>query len=89
MASWKSLPLKERLTKFEYERLAKIIYALEFYADPMTYFAISFLPDRPCGDFVKDFQKIEGRHRPGKRARKALRIVYEDLPDATSGGSRE
>lgn len=48
--------------------------ALEFYADPETYFAIGFFPDRPCGEFVKDFddQGPELGHKPGVRARAAL-----------------
>ena len=77
MSSWKSLPIKERLTKVEYRRLDRIIDALEFYADWETYFAVGFSFDPPCGEFVKDFSSINGTMRPGKRARKALRIVDE------------
>lgn len=59
--------------------------ALAFYADPETYFAISMLPDRPCGEFVDDFETLEGAlgHpdggkwvKPGKRAREALRACF-------------
>jgi len=51
--------------------------ALEFYADPDTYFAIGFSADRPCGGFEDDFEEIDdpiyGKiERPGKRARAAL-----------------
>lgn len=55
--------------------------ALEFYADPNTYIAIGFLPDPPCGDFMDDFEELEGElghpdggtwTKPGKRARAAL-----------------
>jgi hypothetical protein len=55
--------------------------ALRFYADPDTYFAIAFLPDPPCGDFMDDFEELDGDlgHpgggswiKPGKRARQAL-----------------
>jgi len=47
--------------------------ALNFYADPDTYFAISFLSDPPCGDFMEDGEEIDGRWRPGKKARDALK----------------
>jgi cell division septum initiation protein DivIVA len=55
--------------------------ALEFYADPETYFGVAFMADRPCGDFVEDFEKLTGDlghpdggawEKPGKRARAAL-----------------
>jgi len=51
--------------------------ALEFYADPGTYHAISFMFDPPCGGFDTDFDEEHGdkfyeRPMPGKRARKAL-----------------
>lgn len=58
---------------------AKYRRALEFYANPENYVAIAFLPDPPCGDFIKDFSDDHGfdysapGYRPGKRARKALR----------------
>ena len=57
----------------EVERLRT---ALEFYADPETYDAISFFPDRPCGEFIEDFGDHSGdynRPMPGLRARQALR----------------
>ena len=63
--------------KAENRRLRK---ALEFYADPETYFAIGFFPDRPCGSFMKDFSSVPTpwghgtRKKPGKRARKALEV---------------
>jgi hypothetical protein len=52
--------------------------ALRFYADPMTYFAIGFFPDPPCGEFWDDFEDIvreeDGAERrvPGKLARATL-----------------
>lgn len=55
--------------------------ALEFYADPDTYFAIAVFADAPCGDFADDFEELDGDlgHpgggawvKPGKRARAAL-----------------
>lgn len=54
--------------------LARAEEALAFYADPETYFAIGFFPDRPCGEFIEDFDEnyvhddMDG-FRPGKRAR--------------------
>ena len=58
----------------ENERMAE---ALEFYADPASYFAIAFIPDPPCGEFMEDFSDDHGDdqlsgYRPGKRARQAL-----------------
>jgi hypothetical protein len=52
--------------------------ALEFYADPDTYFAIGIFADPPCGEFIDDFSEHghpeypAGDMRPGKRAREAL-----------------
>lgn len=51
--------------------------ALEFYADPATYFGIAFIGDPPCGEFQDDFEEIETDwnpkdFKPGKRARAAL-----------------
>lgn len=62
------------------EKADKLEEALEFYADPNTYFAISFLGDSPCGGFADD-QSLPGewdtegiydRPMPGKRARETL-----------------
>lgn len=49
--------------------------ALEFYANPETYFAIALLTDPPCGDFATDESETntELGIRPGKRAREALK----------------
>lgn len=59
-----------------FEKLAIAKKALEFYADPDSYFAIGFIPDRPCGEFIEDFDEQEDEQgtsaRPGKRARMAL-----------------
>lgn len=52
--------------------------ALEYYADPNTYFAIGFFPDFPCGDFINDFGNVFDEYemvdsfKPGKKARAAL-----------------
>ncbi len=50
----------------------KLRKALEFYADPETYFAIGFFPDPPNGEFMDDFSETELGYKPGKRARIAL-----------------
>lgn len=50
--------------------------ALEFYADPDTYFGCGFLFDRPTGGFDSDFDdghEDYDRPMPGKAARAALR----------------
>lgn len=53
--------------------VGKLSAALAFYASEDTYFAIGFLPDAPCGDFIRDFSKTEMLgFKPGKRARKVL-----------------
>jgi hypothetical protein len=53
----------------------KLVKALEFYADPDTYYAIGFFPDPPCGDFIEDFDELR---KPGARARKVLEEYYLD-----------
>ena len=50
----------------------KLLKALQFYADPKTYFAIGFFPDKPCGPFLKDFDKTHLGMKPGKLARKTF-----------------
>ena len=53
---------------------ARLRVALEFYADPGTYFAIGFFHDPPCGAFMEDFEDMGSQlgMKPGKRARAAL-----------------
>ncbi len=51
----------------------KLLHTVAFYADPDTYFAIGFFPDRPCGEFINDFEETEEGYKPGKRARQTLR----------------
>ena len=48
--------------------------ALEFYADPATYFAIGILPDEPCGDFINDFSETAIGRKPGALARETLGV---------------
>ena len=61
--------------KADNERLRE---ALEFYADPETYFAVAFMADRPCGEFADDrsevTREIDGQcvYVPGQRARTTL-----------------
>lgn len=59
-------------------KLKKLIEALEFYADPDTYFAIGFLPDRPCGEFINDGSETDLGIKPGKKARKVLDKYFKD-----------
>ncbi len=50
--------------------------ALEFYANPDTYFACAFVFDRPTGGFDEDFDEGHedyDRPMPGKMARQALK----------------
>lgn len=53
--------------------LMQLLKALEYYADPKTYFAISILPDFPCGAFTEDFSETELGLKPGKLARETLK----------------
>jgi hypothetical protein len=58
-------------------RITDLTAALEFYADPETYYGIGFLADSPCGEFAQDFSDDHGDDtlpgpRPGARARRAL-----------------
>lgn len=75
----------------ENERLAE---ALEFYADPASYFAIAFIPDPPCGEFMDDFSDDHGDgdfpgYRAGKRARAALAFAPQTAtPDDRTGTPR-
>jgi hypothetical protein len=72
---------------------ARLREALEFYADPATYFAVGFMADPPCGEFVDDFSDDHGDDdlpgpRAGKRARAALSSVprqSEDLVQTDAG----
>jgi hypothetical protein len=56
-----------------HKEVAELRDVLKFYANPETYFAIGFFPDRPCGEFIDDFSETELDMKPGKRARAALR----------------
>lgn len=56
----------------EYQ-LSMAIQALYFYADPSTYFAISILGDRPCGELVDDISDTHIGFKPGKLARETFK----------------
>ena len=66
-------PSCKRNVKRYRKALTIAVKALQFYADAETYLAIGFLPDRPCGEFMKDFERTPDLgYKPGKRARKAF-----------------
>jgi hypothetical protein len=65
----------------------KVREALEFYGDPETYHACTFLFDAPTGGFDADFEEAHGhpdydRPMPGKLAREALALL---APSTTTG----
>lgn len=70
-------------------RVAELLYeALEFYADPNTWFATALMCDRPCGAIETDISSTEGweslvSERPGKRARETLTEA-----DRLAGGAK-
>ena len=57
-------------------RVERLVEALSFYASFDTWWAVSLLSDRPCGEIMDDFDvDPEDPHesmRPGKRARATL-----------------
>ena len=64
------------------QRVRALEDVLEFYANPDNYFAIGFLPDHPCGDFITDWSWADdwatepfNRKMPGKRARDLLAAI--------------
>lgn len=62
------------------EIIAALRHALNFYAAPLTYHAMSIRFDPPCGGFREDFSDDHGdefydRAMPGALARKVLRGV--------------
>ena len=50
----------------------KLLETIGFYANSETYFAIGFLPDKPCGNFMNDFSETHLGKKPGKKARESL-----------------
>lgn len=65
---------------------AKLMIALDFYANPETYFAIAVLADPPNGDFMDDFSEEEApwgsRRFPGKLARETIEEIINDMNSA-------
>ena len=87
--SWSEALLSERETlareKAELvEKVRVLSEALEFYADPDSYCAIGFFPDRPCGEFMDDFSRVAdadyNRPMPGMKARAALARALSPEP---------
>jgi hypothetical protein len=77
--------LEQQLSQ-EMLKSAKLREALEFYADPNSYFAILMWPDRPCGEFMDDISDADSwsdfpfnREMHGKRARAALEASDEQI----------
>lgn len=64
------------LEEFKAIRHDEVREALEFYAEPESYWAIFIVPDRPAGLFADDVGccLLDGEHdhRHGRKARKAL-----------------
>lgn len=62
------------------DEIVRLRDALEFYADPESYFAVMILGDSPCGEIIEDVsdtgEPLGWRH--GKRARIALGLEQED-----------
>jgi len=63
--------------QIELELLRDVAEVLRMYADPESYHAIAFMPDKPCGAFADDFSNDHGdefydRPMPGKAAREVL-----------------
>lgn len=59
------------------EKLRLALAVIEFYGNPETYFAIGFIPDRPCGAFIDDFEDTHLGSKPGKFAREKLKAIEE------------
>jgi len=79
--------LQKRITELEASNtdlrtaLERAVTVINFYSDPQTYFAMSIIADRPCGEFVTDYEELSGElghpdgspwQKPGKRARVSL-----------------
>lgn len=79
----------------KYERLCCLLVgALQMYADPGFYHAITIIGDRPTGGFDDDVSRVKSsdynRPMPGKLARKALRDaerLVASAPEAFGGAS--
>jgi hypothetical protein len=71
------------------ENFFDLLKALTFYADCDSYYAMSIIADRPCGEFADDYsdvniiddndETVETRTSPGKRARDMISDIFSDL----------
>lgn len=65
---------REKDLKEANENIQKAVDTIQFYAEPGTYFAISFMDDKPSGEFMDDFSDTpELGMKPGKMARQFLK----------------
>lgn len=71
-----SADTQAKLTASE-ARCEKLLGAVQFYAAPETYFAVGFIADKPCGDFMDDFDETVFGVKPGKLARNTLKPSTE------------
>jgi hypothetical protein len=91
----RSRPTEADLNRWREEvRLARkatkvALDALVFYADPETYFAISYSVDSLAGAFMKDFGPTDLGTKPGKRARRAIDKLAALMPARSSSPDKE
>ena len=81
---WVESELQKYLTV---EHLRTLLNVVAFYGHPDTYFAISFMVDRPAGDFADDFgectvfegdEEVSAGVRPGKLARETMDRMFAE-----------
>jgi len=74
-ASWGLKRKDDDIKYIRADQIKALVEALEFYADPETYFGIFIMGDPPCGTFIEDFSETDLGGKPGKLARHALAIL--------------
>ena len=63
----------EKVTREEMRAdIDRLMGAVDFYSQPETYSAVSFISDPPCGAFMTDFSETSLGMKPGKKARQAM-----------------
>lgn len=67
----------QQYTEKQKTKIAELTEVVEFYADPLTYFAVLTFPDPPSGPIMDDFSDTELGQKPGKKARKLLEKLYK------------
>ena len=72
----------KKLIALQHKIIRELTDTVIFYADIETYFAIAFLSDPPCGEFITDFEKSDLGLKPGKRARRALKKYLKYINDS-------